>query len=119
MILGANLPELDSFTEALLTNREILAVDQNSSGNRELLVDGGLVVWRADAPKEKGRGKAVDYAVFNLGNAPSAYRFPWKRLGMHGGEHHVRDLWQLQEIGRVRELAGTLPMHGAALFRVE
>ena len=119
LILGANLAELDSFTEALLTNREVLAVDQQSSGNRELLVEGPLVVWRADAPKEKGRGKGVDYAVFNLGNTPSAFRFAWKQLGMHGGEHRVRDLWQLQEIGRVRELAGTLPMHGAALFRVE
>ncbi len=119
LILGANLPEVDSFTEALLTNREVLAVDQQSSGNRELLVDGGLVVWRADAPKEKGKGKGVDYAVFNLGNTPSAFHFTWKQLGLHGGEHRVRDLWQSQEIGRVRELAGTLPMHGAALFRVE
>ena len=119
LILGANLPQLDSFTESLLTNREVLAVDQDSSGNKELLVKGGLVVWRADAPRSKGEKKAVDYAIFNLGNTPAAYRFSWKELGLHGSEHRVRDLWQSQDIGRVKLLSGELTSHGAVLFRVE
>lgn len=120
LMLGANLPQIDSFTEALLTNREWLDVDQHSSGNRELLVDGSLVVWRADAPKSAGGGhKGTYYAVFNLGNGPATFRYRWKQLSLHGGEHRVRDLWQGQDMGRVPELAGTLPAHGSALFRVE
>lgn len=119
MVLGANLLQLDSFTESLLTNREVLAVDQHSGGNKELLVDGALVVWRAQAPKDAGMKKGLYYAVFNLGNTPATFRYGWKQLSLGGGEHRVRDLWQSQEIGRVAQLAGTLPAHGAQLFRVE
>ena len=123
LILGANLLQLDSFTESLLTNREVLAVDQHSSGNRELLVDGSLVIWRAsiakDAPKNDGPKKGAYYAVFNLGNVPATFSYSWKQLSLHGGEHRVRDLWQSQDIGRVTQLTGTLPAHGSELFRVE
>ncbi len=119
LMLGANLTQLNSFTEALLTNREVLAVDQHSGGNRELLVQGGLVVWRADAPKAPGVGKGTYFAVCNLGNAPTAFRFTWKQLSLGGHGHRVRDLWQSEEIGRLSQLAGTLPAHGSELFRVE
>ncbi len=119
LILGANLLQLDSFTESLLTNCEVLAVDQHGSNSKELLVDGSLVVWRADAPKAPGQKKGSYYAVFNLGNTPATFRYRWKQLSLGGGEHRVRDLWQSQEIGRVGELAGELPAHGAELFRVE
>ena len=119
LVLGANLPQIDSFTESLLTNREVLAVDQHSSGNREVLVDGALVVWRADAPKSPGMKKGSYYAVFNLGNTPAKFSYRWKQLEQKGGEHRVRDLWQTQDIGRVSQLTGTLPAHGSELVRVE
>jgi len=113
LMLGANLTQLDSFTEALLTNREVLTVDQGSSGNKELRVDGNLVVWTARA----SRGNY--YAVFNLGNTPAVYSYSWKQLRLGSGQHRVRDLWQSQEIGRVKQLNGTLSAHGSALFRVQ
>ncbi len=123
LVLGANLLQLDSFTESLLTNREVLAVDQHSTGNKELLVDGALVVWRAsiakDAPKGDGPRKGTYFAVFNLGNTPATFSYKWKQLQLGGGEHRVRDLWQSQDIGRVSQLTGTLPAHGSELVRVE
>ena len=119
LILGANLLQLDSFTESLLTNQDVIAVDQHSSNNKELLVDGSLVVWRADAPKGDGMGKGSYYAVFNLGNTPATYSYNWKQLGLHGHEHRVRDLWQSQDIGRATQITATLLPHAASLFRVE
>ena len=119
LFLGANLLQLDAFNEALLTNREVLAMNQQSSGNKELMVDGALVVWTATAPKTDAHKKGDYFAVFNLGNASATYAYTWKQLGLHGSKHRVRDLWQSQNIGETEELRGSLPQHGAALFRVE
>jgi hypothetical protein len=48
LILGGNLPNNDEFTLSLLTNDEIIAVNQTSTGNRELFEHGGLRGWVAD-----------------------------------------------------------------------
>lgn len=119
LILGSNLLQLDSFTQSLLTNKEVIAVDQASSNNHELLVDGAIVIWRAEAPKGGGLAKGSYYAVFNLGNTPTTYRYSWKQLSLGGKDHVVRDLWQSQEIGKTPVLTGTLPAHASALFRVQ
>jgi hypothetical protein len=119
MVLGSNLLQLDSSTETLLTNRAMIAVDQQSSNNKELLVNGGLVVWRADAPKSAAGKRGYYYAVFNLGDTPMPFLYSWKQLSLAGKEHHVFDLWETQEKGRAEKLQGTLPPHGSALFRVD
>jgi alpha-galactosidase len=118
LILGSNLLQMDSFTESLLTNKEAIAVDQKSSGNRELLVDGAIVLWRADAPKGDDGAKGTYYAVFNLGNTPAHYAYKWPQLSLHGKDHKVRDLWQSQDIGKSAGLSGTLAPHASALYRV-
>ncbi|RRA48760.1 glycoside hydrolase family 27 protein [Acidipila sp. EB88] len=119
MILGANLLQLDSFTENLLTNRDMIEADQHSSNNKELLVDGNLVVWSADAPKSAEAKKGRYYAVFNLGNTPATFQYTWKQLSYGGGEHRVRDLWMSQDVGRATQIQGSLPAHGSAFFRIE
>ncbi len=119
LILGANLTQLDAFAETLLTNREVLFVDQHSTGNHLLAgvgEPGRDVVWRSDEPKG---GKRSFVAAFNVGDTPLDYNYAWKQLGLKGSEHRVRDLWQAEELGHMKELKGTLPPHGAALFRIE
>jgi hypothetical protein len=66
LMIGADLAKLDGPTLALLTNDEVLQVDQASSGNRQLFRTGaGAIGWVADAP---GGGRYV--ALFNT-------RDPW------------------------------------------
>jgi hypothetical protein len=118
LILGANLPQLDALLETLLTNREVLFVDQASTGNHLLAgvgEPGRAIVWTAHEPKG---GSRSFLAVFNVGDTPLDYSYGWKQLGLKGKEHPVRDLWQAQDMGRQPGLKGTLPPHGAALFRV-
>lgn len=55
LILGADLTKLDDFTLNLLTNREVLAINQASTGNRQLSRNNDLVVWTADVPKSKDK----------------------------------------------------------------
>ena len=60
LMLGMDLPENDAWTLSLLTNDEVLAVNQKSSGNRQLFRTDDKIAWVADAP---GGGKYL--ALFN------------------------------------------------------
>ncbi|HUZ08531.1 MAG TPA: glycoside hydrolase family 27 protein [Candidatus Paceibacterota bacterium] len=53
LIMGGNLPNNDAFTLALMNNDEVLAVDQNSSNNRQLFNTNNAVAWVADVPRTK------------------------------------------------------------------
>lgn len=72
LILGMNLPDNDAWTLSLLTNDEVLAVNQHSRGNRQLSPHpGGPVIWVADMP-----GATDKYvALFNRRDGPGAYDF--------------------------------------------
>ena len=50
LIMGGHLPASDAFTLSLLTNDEVIAVDQRSTNNRQISRQDDLVVWAADAP---------------------------------------------------------------------
>ena len=120
---GGDLTKTDDFTLSLLTNDEVLAVDQGSANNRQLFrTDDGLIAWIADAP-----GSADKYlAVFNTRDAakdlpPGATApVPVKLadLGINGSAK-VRDLWMKKDLDPVTgEFAPEVPFHGARFFRV-
>jgi hypothetical protein len=50
LIHGGDMTRTDELTLSLLTNAEVIAVDQESSGNRPLFERDGLVAWTAEAP---------------------------------------------------------------------
>jgi len=64
LMFGGDLPSNDAFTLSLLTNPEVIAVNQHSSNNRQLFRIDDKVAWVADAPNG---GKYL--AVFNLNDA--------------------------------------------------
>jgi hypothetical protein len=118
LILGADLTKLDDFTFGLITNDEVIAVDQASTGNRELFRRDGFYGWVADAPGAKARY----LALFNTRNEPAngsaAVPVSLTELGFDGG-CHIRDLWQHQDLGVVtNQFAPVIHVHGAGLYRV-
>ena len=115
LILGANLTKVDSALEAMLTNREVIAVDQQGAHPR--VVKGtaeGTAAWISDAPDG-----AHYVALFNLSDAPKTVSLPLKRAGLSGGKHSVRDLWSQHDLGSASAVKAQLPPHGSALFRVQ
>ncbi len=61
LIFGGDMTKLDEFTLKMLTNREVLAVNQHSTNNRQVSREKNLIVWAADVP-----GTADKYvALFN------------------------------------------------------
>jgi len=74
LMFGGDLPSNDEFTLSLLTNPEVLAVDQHSRNNKQLFRDKGKVAWVADAPDG---GKYL--ALFNLGMASGSFEALWNQ----------------------------------------
>jgi alpha-galactosidase len=59
LILGADMTQLDKLTLNLLTNPEVLQVNQASSGNRQLSRKDDLIVWTANVPQSRDRYVAL------------------------------------------------------------
>src|SRR5579884_206403 len=114
LMMGGDLPSIDPFTLSLLTNQEVLAVDQHSSDNRLLFTRGNQIVWTADNPRT--REKFV--ALFNLGEKPEKITVSWKELGI-AGRASVRDLWKRENLGGFsNEFSAQINPHGAGLYRI-
>ncbi|HZC44399.1 MAG TPA: glycoside hydrolase family 27 protein, partial [Acidobacteriaceae bacterium] len=109
------LTRTDAATEAMLTNREVLAVDQSSTENQARLHTATTWVWTARAKLEKG-----EYiALFNVGDAPLDMRYTWQALGLSPGKHAARDLWLHKNLGKTPGIKVRLAPHASALYRVE
>ena len=139
LILGGNLPKNDEFTLSLLTNDEVLAVNQNSTNNKQLFNTSNQVAWIADVPASKDKY----LAVFNTSPAPQSRnrggqpptvqpadqstetaKLPAKvsvslaDLGFTGSAK-VRDLWNHKDLEPATgEFAPTINSHGAGLYRL-
>lgn len=115
LILGANLTRMDGTTETLLTNREVIAVDQHSTGNKALIHTPKSWVWTAQANSAKG-----EYvALFNVSDSPLDMKYTWQALGLSAGKHLARDLWLQKNLARTSGVKVTLAPHASALYRVE
>jgi alpha-galactosidase len=114
LMIGGELPAADAWTLSLLTNPEVLAVDQHSSVNHLVISTGNTVVWLAQAESED----ASYLAIFNLSESNAALRYEWKDLGLNGRAYKLRDLWERKELGPAAAMTVTLPPHGGALYRL-
>jgi alpha-galactosidase len=116
LMIGADLPSLDSFTLSLLANPEALAVDQHSIGNHLLFVHGQQIVWVASVPQSRSRY----FALFNLDDQQAEeVRVSWNQLEM-AGRCRVRDLWQRKDLGYFNvRFEASIPPHGAGLYRID
>ena len=119
LILGSNLLQISPELEAMLTNREWLAVDQTGAHPRQALVDGDTIVWRSEMPVTGKNKKGVYLAVFNTADTANTVRVAWQQVGLPGGRHQAYNIWTGKEEPSASELVETLPAHGSSLYRVE
>jgi alpha-galactosidase len=115
LVAGTNLTKMDSATEALYSNPEVIAVDQHSRKNREYSRTGSFVVWTAEP--EEGTGHYI--AIFNLADKPQDVTYTWKDLGLPEGNHAVRDLWARKNLSSATSLKTRLAAHASMLYRVQ
>lgn len=115
LILSGDIAHLDAFTLSLLTNDEIIAVDQDAlvkAAHRVAKV-GETEVWAR--PLEDG-GMAV--GLFNLSDDEGPVQVTWKDLGVTG-KRRVRDLWRQKDLGRFQgSYTATVPRHGVVMVKL-
>jgi alpha-galactosidase len=114
LMVGGDLPKADAWTTSLLTNPEVIAVDQHSTGNHPVISTDKTVVWVAESGKAGGRY----LAIFNLDDASQNVQYSWKDLGLPDGKHKVRDLWKRKNLASEKSVSVTLPPHGSVLYAV-
>ena len=111
LYVGGDLSNLDDKAVSILTNPEVIAVDQ--AGVIPTQVTGGtLQVWKKRLPD--GR---LAVAVYNLGNEAADITVPWNQLGV-SGNRKVRDLVSRQDLGKFNKswTAKGVPAHGSRLI---
>ncbi|MEU8184232.1 alpha-galactosidase [Micromonospora sp. NPDC049047] len=112
LMWGGNLVENRAAELALMTNPAVLAVDQNSANNRQL-VGGTRQVWTADVPGSDHRY----VALFNRESATANVSVNLANLGI--GSATVTDLWSGTGLGTATgTLTRSLPAHGSGLYRL-
>jgi hypothetical protein len=115
LMVGGDLPSADAWTLSLLTNPEVLAVDQHSTGNHPVINTDKAAVWLANSTSDSSQY----LAVFNLTESKTAMHYGWKDLGLAAGSYKLRDLWEHKDLGSAAALTADLPSHGCVLYRLQ
>jgi alpha-galactosidase len=115
LLTGCDLAQLDPWTTSLLTNDEVLDVNQDPLGRPagRRSQQGMLEVWAR--PLWDG---TTAVGLFNRGPERAKVTASWSDLQLHGRQP-VRDLWQHKELGaRDGAFAAEVPAHGAVLVKI-
>jgi alpha-galactosidase len=114
LMLGCDLTRLDEFTRRLLTNPEVIGIDQDELGvpaTRRDTAQDGTEVWAR--PLADGR---LAVGLFNRSNDMQTVTANWRDLGLRG-RCTVRDVWQRRDVGTFDQVfAALVPPHGARLL---
>ncbi len=116
LLVGCDLTRLDAFTSAVLTNDEVIAIDQDALGQEATMIrhdpnDGE--VWAR--PLRDGT-----WAVGLLNGGPKEVPLTvrWANLGLRGPQK-VRDLWLHEDEGTFdQDYTVAVPTHGTVLLKI-
>ncbi len=115
LLIGCDMDQLDDFTLSLLTNDEVLEVNQDPLGKqaRRVAQADNLEVW---AKAMEDGSMAV--GLFNRGEGESKVTANWSELGL-SGKQIVRDLWRQKDLGEFEtQFAANVARHGVLLVRL-
>ncbi|MBX3111411.1 MAG: NPCBM/NEW2 domain-containing protein [Fimbriimonadaceae bacterium] len=115
LLIGCDLTQIDRFTLDLLTNHDVIDVDQDELGKpaTRIAVDGQTEVWAR--PLADG---STAVGLFNRGEEPATVTAKFGDLKLTG-RHRVRDLWRARDLGGFSgSYSATVPRHSAVLVKV-
>ena len=113
LIMGHDVRRSDPATLRLITNREVIAIDQDAKGTQgyPVQIAGAQEVWAK--PLADG---SMAVALFNRGDQPARMHLQLSDAGF-AVVRSVRDLWRHQDIS-ARTDSFDLPAHGSMLLKV-
>jgi len=127
LILGGNLTKLDDFTKSLITNKELVYINQFGRANRPTLTSKlpasfeHVKVWQSEIWGGWGDDHSIVtdppqhdmyFAFFNLNDKPVALHATWEQLGLTGSGYKLRDG---NHFLNAKGVELSLPAHGSAI----
>jgi alpha-galactosidase len=115
LLAGNDLTTMTPGTIALLTNRDVIAVDQDARGKQgdRVSAEGPIEVWSRPLA-----GGAMAVGIFNRHHTMLTAHVDFRKIGFADGVK-ARDLWQGKDIGRLKaDYAVQVPAHGVVFLRV-
>ncbi len=118
LLAGNDLRSMTPNILEILTNREIIAVNQDKDGKqgRRIMKAGDREIW---ARPLSGSAEAV--GLFNRSGASAKIAIKWSDLGLKSAPKRARDLWAHSDLkldGAEREYPVVVPAHGVVMLRV-
>ena len=115
LLIGADMAQFDKWTTDLMTNREVLAIQQDTLGR------GATRVYQRERLELWARPLAdgtMAIGLFNRGLQAAKMTATWKEIGVSGSQP-VRDVWLHKDLGAfATEFAATVPAHGVIMVRI-
>ena len=119
LLIGCDMEQFDAFTLSLLSNDEVLALDQDALGKEAQTV---LKINNVSIYEKELEDGSRALGFFNLGSSPVTLDF--NQLTQFGfkGNQQVRDLWRQKDVTVVDAATGSLPLtipaHGVVLYKL-
>lgn len=119
LVLGNDMTRLTQTTNDILTNTEVIAVNQDTTGLQAKIVTdngSGLQVWAKSLNGKLSKERAV--VLFNRSTEAASMSVKWKDLNLTGAAS-VRDLWLHSDLGTLDSMyTVTVPSHGVVMLKV-
>lgn len=114
LLIGCDISKLDDFTLNLLTNDEVIALNQDPAGNqaRQIIKKDDYQVW----VKELSDGTRA-LGIFNLTEKYQTIQLDWKDLQLTGN-FKLRDLWRQKNLGAFKTFKTKVAPHGVSLIKL-
>lgn len=114
LIAGNDLANMSDTTRNILTNRDVIAINQDPLGiqGSKKLDEGNFEVWAKPL-------KGGDYAIilFNRGPVPVDATIKFSSIDIKGS-YKSKDLWSKKDLGTINKYTGTLKKHEAVVLRL-
>ena len=117
LLAGNDLRSMSAETLGILTNKEIIALNQDDGFRqaRRLQKEKTVEVWIKPLGK---KGKQTAIALMNRSNNTVLYKLTPEMVGL-SKKYKVRDLWAHKNLGKMgAEMGFTIPAHGVVVLKV-
>lgn len=114
LLIGANMEQLDDATLSLLTNEEIIAVNQDALGKSASLI---TTLDTTEVWKKQLEDGSFAFGFLNLSNESTTVKIPFSAVELQG-RNRIRNLWKKEDLGVLEnEFEITIPAHGIVMLQ--
>jgi alpha-galactosidase len=135
LLAGNDLRDMKPSILEILTNKEVIAVDQDKLGKQAVRVAPPVPAAESESVPKAGRGGSTTggllqvfarpladgghaVGLFNLGTETAKVTAKWSDIGIKGS-HKVRDLWKHADLGSIKdEFTADVPSHGVVMIKI-